>query len=102
MTATVEVEVRNPSGLHARPAAVFVRAAGAHKADVRIKNLTTDSLEVNAKSIIALLSIGVLRGHRIRLTVSGDDEATAAEALRSLVAAGIGEPVVASAPDRGV
>lgn len=95
MTATVDIEIRNPSGLHARPAAVFVRAAGAYKADVRIKNLTTDSLEVNAKSIIALLSIGVLRGHRIRLTVNGEDEASAAEALRSLVTAGLGEPVVA-------
>ena len=93
MSTTVEVDVRNGSGLHARPAATFVRAAAARSTDVRIKNVTTDSLEVNAKSIIAVLSIGVLRGHRIRLTATGEDEAVVADTLRSLVASGLGEPV---------
>jgi phosphotransferase system HPr (HPr) family protein len=93
MSTTVDLDVRNASGLHARPAAVFVRAAAGFRSDVRIRNLTTDSLEVNAKSIIGVLSIGVLKGHRLRLTISGEDEADAADTLRGLVTAGLGEPV---------
>lgn len=92
MTTAIEVDVRNPSGLHARPAAVFVRAAAAFRADVRVANITTGGAEVNAKSILAVLGIGASCGHRIRLRVEGADEAEAARALADLVAAGLGEP----------
>jgi phosphotransferase system HPr (HPr) family protein len=91
MVETFEIEVRNPSGLHARPAAVFVKAAAASGADVRVANLTTGGPEVNAKSIIAVLGIGVLRGHRIRVTCDGDTAAAAAGQLRDVIASGLGE-----------
>jgi phosphoenolpyruvate---glycerone phosphotransferase subunit DhaM len=88
---SLELQVRNPSGLHARPAATFVRAACTYESDIRVANLTTGSDPVTAKSIIGVLGLGVQRGHRIRLVVDGADEGAAAEALRALVEAGIGE-----------
>ncbi len=91
MTTAIEVDVRNPSGLHARPAAVFVRAASGFRSDVRVANVTTGSAEVSARSILAVLGLGVSSGHRIRLRAEGDDEAAAARALADLVASGLGE-----------
>jgi len=87
----LELQVLNPSGLHARPAAAFVRAACTFQSDIRVANLTTGSDPVTAKSIIGVLGLGVQRGHRISLLVDGADEGSAVEALRALVEAGLGE-----------
>jgi phosphotransferase system HPr (HPr) family protein len=88
---TVEVEVHNASGLHARPAATFVKAAAAFKSQVRVENLTRGSSPVNAKSLLLVLGCGVERSHRIRISAEGEDEAAAIEALRTLAEAGFGE-----------
>lgn len=88
---SLEVQVQNPSGLHARPAALFVRTACAFRSDIRVANLTTGSPNVTAKSIIGVLGLGVQRGHRIQLSCDGEDEGLAAETLRSLVDTGLGE-----------
>lgn len=88
---SLEVQVHNPSGLHARPAALFVRAASGFRSDIRVINLTTGSAPVTAKSIIGVLGLGVQRGHRIRLQCDGEDEGLAAETLRSLVESGLEE-----------
>ena len=91
MATSLELNVWNPSGLHARPAAVFVRAACEFRSDIKVANLTTGSAPVTAKSIIGVLGLGVQRGHTIRLEVDGEDEGTAAETLRMLVEAGLDE-----------
>jgi len=91
VATSLELNVRNPSGLHARPAAVFVRAACGFRSDIRVANLTTGSAPVTAKSIIGVLGLGVQRGHTIRLEVDGEDEGPAVELLRSLVEAGLEE-----------
>lgn len=88
---SIELEVRNPSGLHARPAALFVRTASSGKSRVRVANLNRDGAEADARSILGVLSLGVSRGTRIRVTVEGEDEAELAEALRRLVETGLGE-----------
>ena len=88
---SLELQVQNASGLHARPAATFVRAASTFRSDIQVANLTTGSAPVTAKSIIGVLGLGVQCGHRIQLVVDGADEATAADALRTLVEAGLGE-----------
>ncbi len=93
MAMIVELDVRNPSGLHARPAAVFVRAASGFQSQICVTNLTTSSREVTAKSIIGVLGLGVERGHRIRVRCEGDDEREAARTLESLVEAGLDEPL---------
>jgi phosphotransferase system HPr (HPr) family protein len=93
MAMSLELSVRNPSGLHARPAAVFVRAASAFQSDIRVANLTTGSASVTAKSIIGVLGLGVQRGHTIRLDIVGEDEGPAAATLRELVEAGLEEGI---------
>jgi phosphotransferase system HPr (HPr) family protein len=93
MATSLELHVRNPSGLHARPAAMFVRAACAFQSDIRVANLTTSSPAVTAKSILGVLGLGVQQGHTIRLVMEGEDETLASEALRTLVEGGLGEPI---------
>lgn len=93
MATTIELDITNPSGLHARPAATFVRAAGGFRCDVRVSNLTTGSPEVTAKSIISVLGLCVERGHRIRVRLEGEDDAEAASTLTELVASGLGEAI---------
>jgi len=79
--------VINEVGLHARPAALFVEAAGKYAADIQVRNLTSDSDWVDAKSILSVLTLGVEQDHQIELSIEGDDEAQAAEALRKLIEA---------------
>jgi phosphotransferase system HPr (HPr) family protein len=90
--ADAEVDVRNPSGLHARPAATFVRAAGGFAADVRVTNLTRDpDRSASAKSVLGVMGLGVSRGHRIRISAEGGDAEAAVRTLVDLVDGGIGE-----------
>lgn len=91
----IELEIRNPSGLHARPAALFVRAAAASRSVVRVANLDREGAEANAKSILAVLGLGVSKGHRIRITADGDDAAETLETLQRAVSEGLGETVEA-------
>jgi phosphotransferase system HPr (HPr) family protein len=89
-----EVEVRNPSGLHARPAAMFVKAAGAFAADVRVANVSRDpAKEASAKSVIGVMGLAIARGNRIRLIATGADAEAAVAALVDLVASGLGEEI---------
>ena len=98
MSTAIEVDVHNPSGLHARPAAAFVKAAAAFRSEVRVANVTTGSPEVSARSILSVLGLGVSSGHRIRLHADGADEADAVRSLAELVAAGLGETAGGAAP----
>jgi len=84
--------VRNPSGLHARPAATFVKAAAGFSADVRLANLTRNpERAVSAKSVIGVLGLGVSSGHTVRLSADGADAEAALEALGALIRSGLGE-----------
>lgn len=93
--AQAEIDLRNPSGLHARPAANFVRAAGAFASDVRVTNLTRDpATSASAKSVIGVMGLGVARGHRVRLEADGADADDAIASLVELIASGLGEELV--------
>ncbi len=90
--AEQEVELRNPSGLHARPAATFVRAAGGFTSDVRITNLDRDRAKsASAKSVLGVMGLGVSRGPRIRIAAEGEDADAAVRTLVELVSSGLGE-----------
>jgi phosphotransferase system HPr (HPr) family protein len=92
--AEAEVEVRNPSGLHARPAAAFVKAAGGFASEVRVVNLTRNAEKsAAAKSILGVLGLGVAKGHSIRITAEGADADEAVRSLVDLVASGLGEQI---------
>ncbi|SDO56519.1 Phosphocarrier protein HPr /dihydroxyacetone kinase DhaM subunit [Microbacterium sp. ru370.1] len=86
-----ETVVVNPSGLHARPAATFVKAASRYDADVRIVDLDAGSDEVSGRSLLALMALGVRRGSRVRVSATGPQAAQALDELRTLIDDGFGE-----------
>jgi len=88
---SVEVIIRNGSGLHARPAALFTEAAAQFAATVTVENLTRGKGPVDAKSTLMLLTAGVSKDHRVRLVADGPDEDAAIDALVALVDSGLGE-----------
>ena len=92
MARTAELVVHNRSGLHARPAATFVRTAAGFRSSITIRNASRNGTVVDAKSILGVLGLGVSPGHRIVVTVEGEDEDVAIVALTDLVVSGIGEP----------
>jgi phosphotransferase system HPr (HPr) family protein len=93
--SSVRLTVRNPSGIHARPAAQFVRTAGRFKARIIVRNLTAGRGPADAKSILAVLPLGVSQGHEIEVTAEGDDAPEAIAALSQAVEDGLGEALQA-------
>jgi phosphotransferase system HPr (HPr) family protein len=94
---SLAIEVRNPSGLHARPAALLVRTAAGYRSAIRIRNTTRSGEPVDAKSILSVLGIGVSKGHVLELIADGDDEGAAIAGLLDLIESGIGESLEAEA-----
>lgn len=79
-----EIEVKNETGLHARPASMFVNLAGTFKSKIELQRLGGEDL-YNAKSIIMLLSLGLEQGEKAILSAEGEDEKQAVDALAELV-----------------
>ncbi len=98
MATEIELTIRNPTGLHARPAATFVRAAAGFRSTIGVENLTTGAGPVPARSLIAVLSLGAGPGHQVRLTIDGEDAEDAATALAALIRDGLGEAPMDAAP----
>ena len=88
---TAETTVRNPSGIHARPAAMFVRTAAGFKSAITLENLANPGVAANAKSMIDLMKAKATRDSRIRITAEGPDEDAAIDALVAFVDGGCGE-----------
>ena len=88
---SIELAVANPSGLHARPATLFSQLAAGFAARITVENLDRGTRPVDAKSVLMLLTAGVSRDHRIRLTADGPDEDAALASLAELVESGLGE-----------
>ena len=85
------VLVRNPSGLHARPASELVAKAKSFRSKINIRRPGDDSFQGNAKSIIIMLSLGVGQGETVEILADGPDEQQAVDALVALVESGFGE-----------
>jgi len=83
---SIELEVRTQAGLHARPAAAFVRAVAAFRSTVRLENVTLGRPAVDARSVVGILSAGVEMGHLVRIVADGADEGRAIEVLGALLA----------------
>ncbi|MDD5195809.1 MAG: HPr family phosphocarrier protein [Candidatus Omnitrophica bacterium] len=77
-----EIIISNSHGLHARPAAIFVQIA--NKFDSRVE-LAKDNEAVDGKSIIAILSLGVNTGCRVRLIAEGNDAQEAFTELKKFL-----------------
>jgi phosphotransferase system HPr (HPr) family protein len=80
-----KVVVFNEVGLHARPAAVFVQSAAKFKSKIKIRNLTNGKDFVDAKSILAVLMLGVSKDHLVEVEITGDDETLAADKLKQII-----------------
>jgi phosphocarrier protein HPr len=82
------VTLRNASGLHARPAKIFARAAAEHTADVTVEK---DGRHVNAKSVLSLLTLDCHQGDEIVISTEGEGAEVALTELIALVEAKLGE-----------
>jgi phosphotransferase system HPr (HPr) family protein len=88
----VILTIRHPAGLHMRPASLFLQTAARFKSTIQLANLDRrEEVEVDAKSLFDIMSIGVSRGHRVRVRAQGEDADEALAALRELVAANFGD-----------
>lgn len=83
-----EIEISNRLGLHARAAAKVVHTATAYSSDIY---LSTGDEEVNAKSILGLLTLAASKGTPLWVRADGEDEDAAVEALVELFAGRFGE-----------
>ncbi|WKZ35245.1 MAG: HPr family phosphocarrier protein [Anaerolineales bacterium] len=89
--AEATIQVRHQSGLHARPAALFVQAANKFQSKILVRNLTAEGKFVDAKSIIMVLTLGVMKDHEVIIQTEGADAEAALDALRSLIETNFGE-----------
>lgn len=76
------LKIVNKHGLHARPAAQFVKIAGKFKSDIKV---IKDGLEVNGKSIMGIMMLAAEPGSEITLMIEGEDEKEAYDALNNLI-----------------
>ncbi|MBQ9770051.1 MAG: HPr family phosphocarrier protein [Clostridia bacterium] len=83
-----DVVINNQVGLHARPATFFIQKANEFKSTVWVEK---EERRVNAKSLLGVLSLGIVGGTEIRIIVDGSDEEAALAALVELVETGFGE-----------
>ena len=77
-----EVVVESPVGLHARPATYFIQKANEFDSSIWVEK---DERRVNAKSLLGVLSLGILHGTLINIEAVGPDEEEAVGALTALV-----------------
>ena len=80
--------VQNQVGLHARPATFFIQKANEFKSSIWVEK---EERRVNAKSLLGVLSLGIVGGTSIRIIADGTDEEAAVEGLVSLVESGFAE-----------
>ena len=83
-----DVVVQNQVGLHARPATFFIQKANEYKSTIWVEK---EERRVNAKSLLGVLSLGIIGGTTIKIIADGSDETDAVEGLVSLVESGFTE-----------
>lgn len=79
---TKTTKIKNKIGLHARPAAIFVRTCSKYRSDIFVEK---DGRKVNAKSIMGIMSLGVAPGEELKIIVDGIDEEAAMKDILDLV-----------------
>jgi phosphoenolpyruvate-protein phosphotransferase len=79
-------------GLHARPAARFVKTAATFNADIRVRNVTNGRGPVSAKSLNAIATLGAVIDHQIIISAQGPEAGLALQSLSKMVEGGFGEP----------
>ena len=87
---TRTVMIQNRTGLHARPASEFVALAAQFQSKITIRSVNEED-DINAKSIMLLLAMGLGQGDEVVITAKGEDETAAVDALVALVESKFGE-----------
>lgn len=77
-----EIVIRNEAGLHARPAMLFVSAAKKFNSDIQV--FKGDQV-ANAKNILSILALGVIKDEKIHIEIVGEDEVQAMQTLVALI-----------------
>ena len=83
-----DVMVQNQVGLHAKPATFFIQKANEFRSSIWIEK---EERRVNAKSLLGILSLGIIGGTQIKIIADGADEQAAVNALVELVESGFSE-----------
>ena len=83
-----DVVIQNQVGLHARPATFFIQKANEYKSSIWVEK---DERKVNAKSLLGVLSLGIVGGTTIKIIADGSDEKEALDGLVSLVESGFAD-----------
>ena len=76
------VKVQGEAGLHARPAGVLVKKAGEFSSKITLEK---DGKSIDAKRLLAVLSLGAKQGDELTITVEGSDEEAALEAVKAVI-----------------
>ena len=83
-----DVVIHNQVGLHARPATFFIQKANEYKSSIWVEK---DERKVNAKSLLGVLSLGIVGGTTIRIIADGIDAEQALDGLVALVESGFAD-----------
>ena len=83
-----EVTIKNNVGLHARPATFFIQKANSYKATIWLEE---GGRRINAKSLLGVLSMGIVKGTSITLISDGADEEEALNGLTELITTGLND-----------
>ena len=83
-----EVTITNSIGLHARPATFFIQKANSYKSTIWLEE---GGRRINAKSLLGVLSMGIIKGTTITLISDGMDEVEALDGLESLITKGLND-----------
>jgi phosphotransferase system HPr (HPr) family protein len=88
VSRSVVVTIVNPQGLHLRPMHMFVQLASKYQSKIEILRAGE---RVDAKSLLAMMTLGAVQGTQLRVEADGPDAEAALDALSALVARGFGE-----------
>ncbi len=88
MSITKELEIKNIKGIHARAAAAFVKLAETYTSDIQVERM---GMVVSGLSIMGLMMLSASKGTTIKITISGDDEQKAMQAITDLIDNKFGE-----------
>lgn len=86
MEATVVIE--NKAGIHARPASIMVQAATKFRSKIK---LTAKGKTIDAKSILMIMSMGLVKGTEVTISAEGEDASDAVKAIKELIESKFGE-----------
>lgn len=90
-TCSANFTIKNEHGIHARPGAYMVNLLKPFNCTVKIANLSRNNHYVNAKSLMALMSLGIKNGHEVSVIFYGEDAQNALQKLSAEIENGLGE-----------